>query len=120
MSQGPEDSCIIILYLIYERYSVTRNMYQLRPLVLSLGLNNPLRRQKDMFLQTGDSHCKMAVAGILSLAKLRAQMCATNKITVARIATVKSLNLRADCHRPDLTACIPVNLSAELGNPQSS
>jgi hypothetical protein len=43
-----------------------------------------------------------------------------NKITVARIATVKSPNLRADCHRPDLTACIPGNLSAELGNPQST
>jgi hypothetical protein len=44
------------------RYSVTRNVYQLRPLVFSLGLNNPPRRyfillkvarQKDMMLQTG-------------------------------------------------------------------
>jgi hypothetical protein len=40
--------------------------------------------------------------------------------TVAQIATVKSLNLRAGCHRPDLIACIPGNLRAELGNPQST
>jgi hypothetical protein len=62
----------------------------------------------------------MAGAGIQSLAKLRAQMCAMKKITVTRIATVKSLNLTADCHRPDLTACIPGNLSAELAYPQST
>jgi hypothetical protein len=47
-------------------------------------------------------------------------MIATDKITVARIATVKILNLRVECHRPDLTACIPDNLSAELGNRQSN
>jgi hypothetical protein len=49
----------------------------------------------------------MAGAGIQSLAKFRAQMCAAdcgNRITVARIATDISLNLRADCHRLDLTA----------------
>jgi hypothetical protein len=89
-------------------------MYQLRPLVFSLGLNNPPRRyfiplkscgKKRWRFKQGDSWCKMAGAGIQSLAKLRPQMCATNKITVARIATVKSLNLRADCHRPDLTVC---------------
>jgi hypothetical protein len=34
--------------------------------------------------------------------------------------TVKSLNLRADFHRPDLASCIPGNLRAELGNPQST
>jgi hypothetical protein len=48
------------------------------------------------------------------------QWIAKNKITVALNATVKSLNLRADCHMPDLTACIPGNLSADLGNPQST
>jgi hypothetical protein len=65
----------------------------------------------------------MAGAGIQSLAKFRAKMCAAdcgNKITVAGNATVKSLNLRVDCHRPDLTACIPGNMSAELGNLQST
>jgi hypothetical protein len=41
-----------------------------------------------------------------------------NNRTVLQIATVKSLNLRADCHRPDLSACILCHLSAELGNPQ--
>jgi hypothetical protein len=69
----------------------------------------------------------MAGAGFHSLAKLRDQMCtadrgvipltATTKITTPRIATGRSLNLRADCHRPELTACIPCYLSADLGNP---
>jgi hypothetical protein len=45
---------------------------------------------------------------------------AKNRITVARIATDRSMNLRADCHRPDLTACIAGNLNTELGNPQST
>jgi hypothetical protein len=35
---------------------------------------------------------------------------AKNRITVAQIATDRSMNMRADCHRLDL--------SAELGNPQ--
>jgi hypothetical protein len=43
---------------------------------------------------------------------------ATNKMTVVLIATVKSLDLRADCYRPDLSACILCYLSAGLGNPQ--
>jgi hypothetical protein len=66
----------------------------------------------------------MAGARNQSFAKLRAQMCtadfgnATNRITVLRIATDRSINLKADFHRPDLTACIAGNLSAELGNPQ--
>jgi hypothetical protein len=76
----------------------------------------------------------MAGAGFHSLDKLRAHvncgMCglwqsvmfrpriATNKITVLRIATDSSLNLRADCHRPELAACIACYLSEELGNPQ--
>jgi hypothetical protein len=34
-----------------------------------------------------------------------------NRLTVLWIATDRSINLRADCHRPDLTACIPGNLS---------
>jgi hypothetical protein len=76
--------------------------------------------------------CKMAGAGFHSIAKLRAQIwyhgswqsavfrsrIATTKITTLRIGTDRSLNLRADCHRPDLTAGIPCYLSAELGNTQ--
>jgi hypothetical protein len=57
--------------------------------VFSVGLNNPPRkvfytlkvaRQKDMTLRfkQGDSRCKMAGAGIQSLAKFRAQMCAAD------------------------------------------
>jgi hypothetical protein len=56
----------------------------------------------------------MAGAGIQSLAKFRAQMCAADcgnlwclereyRISVVRIATDKSMNLRADYHRLDLT-----------------
>jgi hypothetical protein len=76
----------------------------------------------------GDSRCKMVGAGIPSLAKFRAQMCATdcgnprrlerglwqsasfrtriakNRIIVARIATDRSKNLKADCRRLDFTA----------------
>jgi hypothetical protein len=73
--------------------------------------------------QTGDSRCKMAGAGFQSNATFRAQMCtadAMNRKTVARIATDRFMNLRADCHRLDLTAYIPGNLSAEHGNPQST
>jgi hypothetical protein len=42
---------------------------------------------------------------------------AMNKITVQQIATYRSLNLRADCHRPDLAVCILCYLRAELGIP---
>jgi hypothetical protein len=42
-----------------------------------------------------------------------------HKLMVApRIATVKSLNSRPDCHRPELAAANPCYLSVELGNPQ--
>jgi hypothetical protein len=64
-----------------KRYSVTRNVYKLRALVFSLGLNNPplytlkAALQNDMTLQTGNSRCKKVGAGIQSLAKFRAQMC---------------------------------------------
>jgi hypothetical protein len=46
----------------------------------------------------------MAGAGIQSLAKFRAQMCAADCIiTVTQVATDRSMNLGADCHRLDLT-----------------
>jgi hypothetical protein len=60
---------------------------QLRPLVYSLGLNNPPRicltprksRVKTLWRNKQENcRCKMAGAGIQSLAKFRAQMCATD------------------------------------------
>jgi hypothetical protein len=78
-----------------------------------------------------DSRFGITRARSHSLAKLSAQMCTVlwqcavfrpqisrNKITVLRIATARSLNLSADCHRPHLAECIPYYLSAGLGNPQ--
>jgi hypothetical protein len=101
--------------------------------MVSLGLNNPPRisftpeksRVKKAVTHhiQGDSRYKMAGAGFHSLAKLIAQMCTadsgnpritTNIITVLRIATDSSQNLRADCHRPGLGACVACYLSAEL------
>jgi hypothetical protein len=94
-------------------YSVTRNVYQLRPLVYSLGLNNPPRRyfilskvarQKDMTLQTGilDVKWRELELGLLLSSALKC---------VPRIVAIRGVP--ADCHSPDLTACIPCNLSAE-------
>jgi hypothetical protein len=85
-------------------------------------------------LPQGDSQCKMAGTGIqvscyalcsnvyqgLWQSAAFSPRIAMNGKTVLRIATDRSSNLRADFHWPDLTACIPVNLSAELGNPQST
>jgi hypothetical protein len=62
--------------------------------------------------------CSNVYRGLWQPAEFRPRI-ATNKITVLRIDTDRSINLRADCHRPDLTACIPGNLSKELSNPQS-
>jgi hypothetical protein len=98
---------------------------QLRTLVYSLGLNNPLRicltprksRVNNIWRnKQGNCRCKMAGDGFHSLAKLRAQMCTAGrgnprcldrrllwiKKTVLWLATDRSQNLRADCHRPDL------------------
>jgi hypothetical protein len=62
----------------------------------------------------------MAGAGFHSLAKLWAQMCTADRpwIAVLQIATDRSLNLRADCHRPELAACLYCYLNSEIGNPQ--
>jgi hypothetical protein len=40
------------------------------------------------------------------------------KMVAPRIFTVKSINFRADCHRPELAASNPCYMRAELGNPQ--
>jgi hypothetical protein len=116
---------------------------QLRPLVYyRLGLNNSPRTicltpRKSCVTnlwrnKQGSFRCQMAEARFHSLDKtpcsnfycgswqstvFRLQI-ATNKITVLWIVTDCSLNLRADCHRPDLAACIVCHLSTELGNPQ--
>jgi hypothetical protein len=98
-------------------------VYQPRPLVFSLGLNNPPRRyfigtlkvarQKDMTLQTGGlSMLNGESWNSVSCQVPRSNLCrglwqsatfgtriAKNRITVARIATDRSMNLRADCHR---------------------
>jgi hypothetical protein len=75
-------------------------------------------QQKDMTLQTGRLSMKMAGAGIQYLAKLCITADCGNhrhldrglpRITVLRIAT-----------SPELTACIPGNLSTELGKLLSS
>jgi hypothetical protein len=47
---------------------------------------------------------------LLSTRFKRVPRMAKNKIIGARIATVKSLNLKADCYRPDLAACILCHL----------
>jgi hypothetical protein len=69
----------------------------------------------------------MARAGFHSIAKLRAQTLgwqgcvpriATMKIAVLRIAKVRSLNLRAECQRPEPSAGVVLGLRAEVGNLQ--
>jgi hypothetical protein len=86
------------------RYSVTRNVYQLRPLVFSLGLNNPL------FYSWQSAAFRTRIA--------------KNRITIARIATDRSMNLRADCHRLNLTAAtwarnLAIRSPLESGLPRS-
>jgi hypothetical protein len=70
----------------------------------------------------------MAGTRIHSPAKLRAQMLwtvdvgnpriATRLVAPPRVAIVKILNLRAECHRPDLAVSDPFYLRAGLGKPQ--
>jgi hypothetical protein len=43
---------------------------------------------------------------------------ATKQMIVLLIAEVKSINLRADCHRPELPAWFLLGLRAGVGNPQ--
>jgi hypothetical protein len=73
----------------------------------------------------------MAGTGFHSIAKLRAQSfnpvladrgvdsadCHT-KMVVLLIAKVKSLSLRADCHRSELSAWFVLGLRSGVGNPQ--
>jgi hypothetical protein len=74
----------------------------------------------------------MAGAGFHSIAKLRAQILypvladrgvfqadCREKIAVPRIATVRGLNLRAQCQRPEPPAGFVLGLSAEVGNPRN-
>jgi hypothetical protein len=41
------------------------------------------------------------------------------KMAILLIAKVRSLNLRADCHRPELSAWFVLGLRAGVGNPQT-
>jgi hypothetical protein len=107
---------------------VSRNMYQLRPLVFNLGLNNQPRRYYILFSKShaakrydasnrGTLDVKwqeLEFSLLLSSALKCVLRIVTNKITLARIATVKSLNFRADCHMPYLTACIPATWARSL------
>jgi hypothetical protein len=43
---------------------------------------------------------------------------ATVKIVIALIAKVRSLNLRADCNRPELSAWLSLGLRVGFGNPK--
>jgi hypothetical protein len=74
----------------------------------SLGLSYPPRTgfklvklciKKIRRREQGDCQCKMGRAGFHSVAKLCAQMFnADHDMVTPRIATISSLNLRADCH----------------------
>jgi hypothetical protein len=109
--------------------------------VYSLGLNNapPISftliksRVKNMqrFKQPV-SRCKMAGAGFHSISKLRAQIfnpvmavCGVytadchNENGHTADCQIRSLNLRTDCHRPELSAWFVLGLRAGVGNPQS-
>jgi hypothetical protein len=66
----------------------------------------------------GNCRCKMAGAGFHSIAKLHAPRIANRKMGAPRIATVKNINLKGDCHRPELAAANLCDLRTELGNPQ--
>jgi hypothetical protein len=92
---------------------------ELRPLVYySLGLNNPLRTyafyilkvacQKVITLRTRVMHdvkwWELDFTHMISSALT--PRIGTHKMTILRIATDSSLNLRAECHRPELAACI--------------
>jgi hypothetical protein len=98
---------------------------QLRPLVYSLGLNNPPRicltpwksRVKNVWrIKQGNCRCKMAGAGIRSFAKFRGQMprIATTGITSWQAA----LKWTADCQAPR-TGCQEYMRSGQAcGNPR--
>jgi hypothetical protein len=84
-------------------------VWQLRPLVDSLGLNNPSRicltprksRFKNLWRnKQGNCRCKSAVTGILSIAKLRSQM---PRFATTRIIPWQTpLKCTADCQAPRL------------------
>jgi hypothetical protein len=95
----------------------------------SLGLNNAPRisftliklRVKNMqrFKQPV-SRCKIVGIGFHSIAKLACTpRIATMNMAILLIAKVRSLNLRADCHRPELSTWFILGLRAGVGNPQS-
>jgi hypothetical protein len=111
---------------------------QLRPLTYSLGLKIAPRIHftlvklcvKNIWrFKQAVSRCKIAGAGFHSIAKLRAQIfnpglaactlrIATMKMALLRIAKASSLNLRAECQRPESLAGFVLGLRAGVGNPQ--
>jgi hypothetical protein len=78
------------------------------------------------------SQCKMVGAGFHSIAKFRTQIfnpvleqtevctprIGTMKMAILLIAKVRSLNLRADCHRPELSTLFVLCLKSGVDNPQ--
>jgi hypothetical protein len=107
---------------------------QLRPLVFSLGINNPPRiyltprksRLKNLWHnKQGNCRCKTAVAGIRSLAKFRGQM--LRIVTTGITSWQTALKWTADCKVPR-SGCRgqvkPVAIRSQihtsiLGNPHS-
>jgi hypothetical protein len=84
-----------------------------------------------MTLQTGDSWCKVSCQvprsnvcrGLWQSAAFITQI-AKNRITIVRIATYRSMNFRADCHKLDLTSAswaqnLAIRSPLESGLPRS-